>query len=584
MTQRLIEELEEIKRQENFPDLGRSFVFWVLKNFYDLDEETAASKIVESPNDKRVDALLEEDGSVKILQCKCFKSPKEVTESEIVLFKGCIDWLKNPDEVKKLNLDRLYDASLTFTERWNEGADVELHFFALGEFSPNARHERIVFNKVDARIQMYFHDYKDILNYYEARSLEENPLAEERIEFELTPREYFIREGRVRSIVATIKGKDLLRIYDKYGDALFERNIRLYRGSRKGSINERIIDTILDEDERKNFWYYNNGISFICSEFILHESAAQPKLEIKGFQIINGCQTTACLREAKERASLTDIPNEVQIVIRFIKAPPKEVDLITLYTNSQNPVSGIQLKSNDPLQKRLKQQLGQFSPPFFYSIKEGDWGKLVYDEKKKFEGNIIEMSAAAAQAIYSFLDDPAFARRYKIRLFTEKYSEIFKKDITSEEIILPWLILKIINNSIAEYRREEFSNIKKEPPRFNEDQLSDIKKKEFLLYSNLIMLHFMGRLMKQHYGQYSSIIASKLLNKQLEGRVKKLFDYIVGVLKFSEKLQKETNIPRFLKNIDNISSLYDEVQKQLSVDEARFGNDPLDDFLLQIKS
>lgn len=582
---RIKQKIKEIKNTENFPDDGKAFVFWILRNYFDLDAESASVNLIDSPNDKRVDAFIEEDNAIRILQCKSFDDPsKEVGGNEVVLFKGCIDWLKNPEEVKKLNLDRLYDAAQTFSERWNEGVDVQLHFFAFGIFSNEAKKERVVFNNSDLRerVQLHFHDIEDILAVYRSKLQIENPLVNEKITLELIPGEYFVRKEDMPSIVATIRGKDLLAMYKKYGDVLFERNIRFYKGARKGSINAKIIDTVLDDNERKRFWYYNNGISFVCQEFSVRDDISPPMLEVRGFQVINGCQTTVCLSDAKDRAgNWADIPEEVQIVVRFIKALVKEVDLITLYTNSQNPVSEIQLKSNDPLQKRLKEELAKYSPPYFYSIKEGDWQKRSREERRNFKERVIEMSEAA-QAIYSFTIDPAFARRWRNKLFSEEYYEIFRKDIFMEEIILPWRILRVINERIARYRREEFNRVKKEPSSFTEEEKTEILKKEFLLYSNLIILYFIGKFIQKRYKQYLPIIAERLLRKKLEERIEKLFDYIVSVLKFSERLKQETNLPRFLKNFNNIISLYDEIQKAVEMEHARTEKDPLKDMLPEI--
>lgn len=583
---RIKQEVEKIKNTENLLDTGKSFVLWILMNYFEMSRENACASIIDSPNDKGVDAFIEEDEIIKIVQCKYFdNTSKKVGKNEIVLFKGCIDWLKNPEEVKKLNKDRLYDAALTFTERWEEGVTVELHYFAFGNYESDAEHERIVFNNSDIRdrVQMFFHNVDSILTLYTTRLEAENPLVNEKIRLELFPDEYFIKKGEMDSIVATIKGKELLKMFNKYGDRLFERNIRLYKGARKGSINAKIIDTVLENKEQKKFWYYNNGISFVCRDFSVKKDRDPLILEVQGFQVINGCQTTVCLSEAKKREpGWQDIPEEVQVIVRFIKAPVKEVDLITLYTNSQNPVSEIQLKSNDPIQKRLKQELAQYSLPYFYSIKEGDWQILSAKEKTKFKNRIIEMPEAA-QSIYSFTTDPAFARRWKNRLFSEKYYEIFRKDFAIEELILPWRVLQIANEKIAKYRREEFNRSKKEPSFFTDDQKRDIQKKEFLIYSNLILVYFIGKVIKKRYNQYSQAIAKKLLNKQLEERISRILDYVVGILKFSEKLEKETNKPRFLKNIDNINSLYDEIQKQLTTDQARTGKDPLKDMLPEIK-
>jgi len=579
------QEVEGIKETENYSNIGKAFDFWVLTNYFESDEETASTNIIESPNDKRVDAFIEEEENIKIIQCKFFDNiEKEVGGSEIVLFKGCLDWLRKPDEVKKLNLPRFYELASIFSERWGEGIEVQLHFFAFGKFSNEAKHERIVFNNSDLRerVQIYFHDIDDILKLYRSKLQEQNPLADEKFKLGLIQGEYFMKEKKIPSIVATVKGKDLLKLYEKYGDSLFERNIRYYRGARKESINAKIIDTVLDDNERKNFWYYNNGISFVCRDFTVKDDVNPPILEIKGFQVINGCQTTVCLSHAKGRKeNWESIPEEVQVIVRFIKAPIKDVDLITLYTNSQNPVNPLQLKSNDSLQKRLQEELRNFSPPYFYSIKEGDWQLISKEAKKKFKGNKIEL-ATAAQTIYSFNNDPVFARRWKSKLFSEKYNGIFRKDISSEEIILPWRILKVINNKISRYRRNEFNKLKKEPNIFTDEEKEDIQKKEFLLYSNLIILYFIGRLIRKYYREYSPKTARKLLNNRLKERIERIFDYIVNILKYSDRLKKEKNLYHFLLIFNNVKFLYDEIQSAMGRDKAMNKKDPLKNFLPEI--
>jgi len=583
--QQIRSEVKYINRHENFSDVGKGFVIWVLRNYFDLDEQSATVCLIDSPNDKRIDAFIEEDETIKIVQCKFFdKVTKEIGSNEIALFKGCLDWLRRPEEVKKLNITRFYDAALTFSERWSEGADVQLHYFVFGKFSKQAEHERIVFNNSDLRerVQMFFHDINDILILFRSEAEKENPLANEIISLQLMPGQYFIKNENIPSIVATIKGRDLLKMFKKYSYSLFERNIRFYRGARKESINAKIIETVLDNKERIKFWYYNNGISFVCRKFDVKGTVKSPILEVKGFQIINGCQTTVCLYEAQQqKQDWVDIPEEVTVVARFIESPVEEVDRITLYTNSQNPVSEIQLKSNCEIQNRLKDDLAQYLPSYFYLIKEGDWQKMPINEKKKFKGGIIEMSLVA-QAIYSFTTDPAFARRWKNKLFSEKYNELFRKDITIEELLLPWRMLKVIDGKISAFRRGEFHKLKNEPGNFSKEKREEILAKEFLLYSNLIMLYFIGKLMRKQYKDYSPTIAKKLLNKQLEGRIDKLFDYIVSILRFSDKLGKETNKNRFLKNYENISLLYDEIQKALEMEAARTKKDPLKEMLPQI--
>ena len=63
------QDVAKIRETENYAEIGKAFVFWILINYFELDEETAASNIIDSPNDKRVDAFIEEEGDIKIIQC-----------------------------------------------------------------------------------------------------------------------------------------------------------------------------------------------------------------------------------------------------------------------------------------------------------------------------------------------------------------------------------------------------------------------------------------------------------------------------------------------------------------------------------
>jgi len=565
------DEIIAISREENL-NKNKAFIIWILEQYYSLPREEAINAITDSSADKRIDAFMEREDAVIIVQCKLYdEETKEVGEKEISIFKGCLDWLKQPNEIQQLSLPRLFDAATTFVERWNEGVSVELHYFAFGKFSDGANRERRVFNNSEYRdrIQMHFHNIDDILNLFQANLQSVNPLSTESITFNLTKNQFFLRqEGSFPALVLSIKGRDLASLYAEYGDRLFERNIRLFRGTRKGSINAEMINTVLNEYERRKFWYYNNGISFVCSDFSFDDEKVPTQVTVIGPQIINGCQTTVCLNEAENSLEgETNIAEEIDVLARFIKAPIADTELITLYTNSQNPVSSAQLKSNDPIQKRLKRDFDNYSPPYFYSIKEGDWKILSSEDKKKYDGRVIDI-IKAAQAVYAFLKDPAFARRYRIELFSKKYHEIFKKDTKIEEILLPWRILTYIEDRIAKYRKEEFNRLKLDPGAFDEEKPNEILRKEFLIYSNLMILYFMHNLIHKRYGDYTPGIAQRLLNNQLENRIQSLFDYIVAVLSFTDRVVKERNLPRFLKNIDNIKALYAEVEKEIEKDKA----------------
>ncbi len=141
----------------------------------------------------------------------------------------------------------------------------------------------------------------------------------------------------------------LVRIYERYGARLLERNVRSFLQAR-GKINRGIRDTILEEPQR--FLAYNNGISATAErvEFENHGNAIL-LTRAESFQIVNGGQTTASLYTAvkKDRADVSNISVQVKLTV---PKDPASIDQlaprISLYANSQNKVNTADFSANHP--------------------------------------------------------------------------------------------------------------------------------------------------------------------------------------------------------------------------------------------
>lgn len=587
--------IQAISKAEKI-DEEKAFIYWIFKYYYDLEEPDYYEYITDGGNDKRIDAFIPyEQERLVLIQGKYFQNlNKQISEADVALFYSCIVTLKNPSQLSPksplLNVAEVFDDIMA-----SEG-EIELHYFTTGTFNESAIRERITFNNLpdyEGKVQLYFHDLNDLLNTLQASLADTNPLTGEIVDFPIVSNQYFLNDsGIFPSYICSIRANFLVDLYKKYSNRLFDRNIRYYKGTKSGSINAKIVETIGDKKERKHFWYYNNGVTIVCNKLNPPEKSKDGQMVIKidGPQIINGCQTTVSLFDAYEKyyqthqteffdndKKLPHIPNDVNLLVRFIQASPKNTDLITLYTNSQNPVSAYQLRSNDDIQQNIKKQLSTFVSPYFYEIKEGERRLQKDSIKTLYNNRVIEM-VQTAQAIYAAKFDPAYARRFKKNLFSDHYTKIFRKDITSYEILLPNLILNQINSLIKDFKTEEFAQIKISTTEQN--RIEDIKSREFLLYSNLIYLYFIWALINKKYGRYDRIIAEKLLNNRLKDRIKIMFDYITTVLKYNNEL-KNTNPQRYLKNLKNIDLLKDELLKEVEKDAAK-GKNPLNDFLPNI--
>lgn len=149
----------------------------------------------------------------------------------------------------------------------------------------------------------------------------------------------------------------LVRIYERYGARLLERNVRSFLQAR-GKINRGIRDTILREPQR--FLAYNNGISATAERVEFEQSGGSiiTLTRAEGFQIVNGGQTTASLYTAvkKDKADVSGISVQVKLTV---PKDPAAIDQlapkISLYANSQNKVNTADFSANDPFHLRIEE-------------------------------------------------------------------------------------------------------------------------------------------------------------------------------------------------------------------------------------
>lgn len=68
-----------------------------------------------------------------------------------------------------------------------------------------------------------------------------------------------------RVVLGRVSVSEIYKLMNEYGDRLLEQNIRRYLG--RNTINEQIGNTLLSDDKKQNFFFFNNGITMICEKF-----------------------------------------------------------------------------------------------------------------------------------------------------------------------------------------------------------------------------------------------------------------------------------------------------------------------------
>ena len=192
----------------------------------------------------------------------------------------------------------------------------------------------------------FFYEHQDDLydKYLIAKSSERN-VPEDTIEF--TGDVAQVKGEFGSAVVGSVSASELVRLHTKHQNTLFEGNVRLFIGQRKGGINEKIVETA--KDRPGVFWALNNGITIVAERF---EGLTEHKYRLHQFSIVNGCQTTVSLTRA-------GVDSKAQVLVRIVGAKKALITDIVRYNNTQNPVKLSAVRLLDPIQENLRQKFSE---------------------------------------------------------------------------------------------------------------------------------------------------------------------------------------------------------------------------------
>jgi hypothetical protein len=291
-----------------------------------------------------------------------------------------------------------------------------------------------------------------------------------------------------RVLIGKIKVEELARLFEKYGDELLNKNIRKYLGLNRNRVNAAIKETLIS-DRKDNFYFYNNGITMICSKFSTNEMQVSDMIvRVEDLQIINGGQTCKTILH-----TVTENPDDytnAYVLVRLYEFSEEEgndslIKDITITTNSQNPVD---LRTNDQLQQDLEIAIKDLG---FYYKRKKDNSSLSSDQTI--------LPSVAAEAICSvWKQKPIQAKFKKEELFGAFYKDVF------ENINGAQLILAVLIHRHCDVQRKKLSLADEYP---------------HIPYSNYFMAMFMGQLLLSEL----NISLEKLTHKEFDN-VKSYFE------------------------------------------------------------
>ena len=203
------------------------------------------------------------------------------------------------------------------------------------------------------------------------------------------------------SYYGTISAATVGEWYKNFGNALFAKNIRFYKGNT--DVNEGMKKVLLQEPEK--FYYYNNGIKLLCKSIKRKAkdstTNATGLFALEGVSLVNGAQTTGTIGSL-----FLDNPEQVSkaiVMIQIIDLSSVDTETatqITRLSNTQNRIENKDFAALDPEQDRLRTEL-TFAH-YSYLYKSGD--KITNLEKQiSFDEAIVALACLNADISYTVI-------------------------------------------------------------------------------------------------------------------------------------------------------------------------------------
>ena len=261
---------------------SRAFMVWYGVHALQLEEiEAVEASSYDGGNDRGIDFFLVDDSPERVLiaQSKYLKrSDKHPKPEELALLLRVLDELEDPQGLRDAGRDDLAEAADDLADAVARGYSVELQMVYPGKGSTEL--ERMVrqFNRKKGRDGDSV--VASIITLGDLQVIYEDSLGlagrVDKGQLELLDGKFMRQDGPYGTgLVFTTTGAELKALYHEHGNRLFDQNVRLFLGTRKGTVNAGLRDTLGSAQERGNFWAYNNGLTIVAEGFEVVDSAVQ---------------------------------------------------------------------------------------------------------------------------------------------------------------------------------------------------------------------------------------------------------------------------------------------------------------------
>ena len=496
------EDLTEIKNKNEYSNLSMAFAHWFMDKYFDLEEQDIGEAIIDGNGDNGIDAIIP-DYENHLLTVMQFKFPndansfnKEINQADILKTLHGFDILIGNDEDSRSNAafkrykEELNDKDIYYFKLlfvcFNKGVVDNIEI--LTTYADNFKKE------TGSSLEIDFYDKEKISNIYE--KINRKNSIELNLKYKQMQQANDVPEKNISSYIGVVNGKQLIEAVGEKLVVIFDENIRLYE--LKSKVNDTIKKTASEVDIADMFYFYNNGVVFICDQCDVSPNSLTARL--KGASIVNGCQTVTSLADVYNQGILQDT---VDILVRVIVISDYEQRAkITQYLNSQNAIKDSYFISNHTIVRGLQEELKGIGYYLERQINESyyknHYGQIISSELK-----VIKLEKAIQYYVGYWLNNlAASAKSGKGALFDENKIEEILSDINAKKVVEAHESYEKISVICTKYRKTrrnpgnaEFANFMNID---NQDLQKNIEQYLFINTGDIIILNTVKNL-KQKY-------------------------------------------------------------------------------------
>ena len=403
----------------------KAITAWYAATLLGIDEDEAIDAAsVDGPEDNGCDFIYIDNDQEVVYVLQGYVSDRPDRSAGIKKWNALIAAVANINDPVSFKHGGRHDIYELLTE-----VDVSTYSLVFGLVTLAAKSDQIsrqrettVRSRTYGADSTFFYEHQDSLydKFVIARAADRN-VAEDTITFAGPIAE--VKGDFGQAIVGAVLASELVRLHKAHKNQLFEGNVRLFIGERKGGINEKIVETA--SSRPGDFWALNNGITIVADGF---ERTTENKYLIRRFSVVNGCQTTASLSRATAKSADA---GKAQVLVRVVGAKKALLTDIVRYNNTQNPVKLAAVRLLDPIQETLRVSFATVD--YMYAPKQ-EGAKTAKSPKRIELDRITQYLAAMSE------ETVLEAVAKKAELFDRSYKSIFPRGLKPERVMLAWLL------------------------------------------------------------------------------------------------------------------------------------------------